>query len=41
MPLPPVLEATNPLNGAMDNFDRNKSTLAGTGSMHDTILVLF
>ena len=40
-PLPPVLEATSPLNGAMDNFDRNESTLAGTGSMHDTILVLF
>ena len=25
----------------MDNFDRNESTLAGTGSTHDTILVLF
>ena len=41
VPLPPVLEATSPLNGAMDNFDRNESTLAGTGSTHDTILVLF
>ena len=30
VPLPPVLEATSPLNGAMDNFDRNESTLAGT-----------
>jgi hypothetical protein len=26
---------------AMDNFDRNESTLTGTGSTHDTILVLF
>jgi hypothetical protein len=25
----------------MDNFDRNESTLTGTGSTHDTILVLF
>ena len=41
MPLPAVLEATSPLNGAMDNFDCNESTLAGTGSTHDTILVLF
>ena len=41
VPLPAVLEATSPLNGAMDNFDRNESTLAGTGSTHDTILVLF
>jgi hypothetical protein len=38
VPLPTVLEATSPLNGAMDNFDRNESTLAGTGSTHDTIL---
>ena len=41
VPLPSVLEATSPLNGAMDNFDRNESTLAGTGSTHDIILVLF
>ena len=41
VPLPAVLETTSPLNGAMDNFDRNESTLAGTGSTHDTILVLF
>ena len=41
VPLPAVLEATSPLNGAMDNFDRNESTLAGTGSTHDPILVLF
>ena len=41
VPLPCVLETTSPLNGAMDNFDRNESTLAGTGSTHDTILVLF
>ena len=41
MPLPAVLETKSPLNGAMDNFDRNESTLAGTGSTHDTILVLF
>ena len=41
VPLPAVLEATSPLNGAMDNFDRNESTLAGTGSSHDTILILF
>jgi hypothetical protein len=41
VPLPPILEAASPLNGAMDNFDRNESTLAGTGSTHDTILVLF
>ena len=41
VPLPHVLETTSPLNGAMDNFDRNESTLAGTGSTHDTILVLF
>ena len=41
VPLPAVLEATSPLNGAMDNFDHNESTLAGTGSTHDTILVIF
>ncbi len=41
VPIPPVLEATSPLNGAMDNFDRNENTLAGIGSTHDTILVLF
>ena len=41
IPLPPVLEPSSPLNGAIDNFDRNESTLAGTGSTHDTILVLF
>ncbi len=41
VPLPAVLETTSPLNRAMDNFDRNESTLAGTGSKHDTILVLF
>ena len=41
VPLPAILEKTSPLNGAMDNFDRNESTLAGTGSSHDTILILF
>ena len=41
VPLPRVLEATSPLNGALDNFDHNESTLAGTGSSHDTILILF
>ena len=41
VPLPAVLEATNPLNGALDKFDHSESTLAGTGSTHDTILVLF
>ena len=41
IPLPPVLESSSPLNAVMDNFDRNESTLAGTGSTHDTILVLF
>ena len=41
VPLPSVLEKTSPLNGALDNFDRNESTLAGTSSTHDTILVLF
>ena len=41
VPLPAVLEATSPINGAMENFDRNESTLAGTGSTHDTILILF
>jgi len=41
VPIPAVLESSTPLNGAMDNFDRNESTLAGTGSTHDTILVLF
>ena len=41
VPLPAVFEATSPLNGALDNFDHNESTLAGTSSTHDTILVLF
>ena len=41
VPLPAVLEATSPLNGAMDNFHRNESTLAVTGSTHDAILVFF
>ncbi|XDV44765.1 hypothetical protein PO909_013005 [Leuciscus waleckii] len=40
VPLPAVLEATSQLNGALDNFDRIESTLAGTGSTHD-ILVIF
>ena len=41
VPIPAVLESSTPLNGAMDNFDRNENTLTGTGSTHDTILVLF
>ena len=41
VPFPRVFEATSPLNGALDNFDRNESTLGGTGSSHDTKLVLF
>lgn len=41
VPLPPIFEGRSPLNGALDNFDRNESTLAGKGSTHDTILVLF
>ena len=41
IPLPPILGPSSPLNGAMDNFDCNESTLAGTGSTHDTVLVLF
>ena len=41
VPIPPAFEIASPLNGAMDNFDRNESTLAGTGSTHNTILVLF
>ena len=40
IPLPPVLESSS-LNTAMDNFDHNESALAGIGSTHDTILVLF
>ena len=40
VPIPPVLKATSLLNGAMDNFDRNENTLAGTASTHDIILVL-
>jgi hypothetical protein len=34
IPLPPILESSSPLNAAMGNFDRNESTLAGTGSTH-------
>ena len=41
VPHPPVFETTSPLNGAMDNFVCNESTLAGTGCTHDTILDLF
>ena len=41
VPLPRVFEATSPLNGALDNFDHNESTLGETGSSHDTVLVLF
>ena len=41
IPLPSVLETSSLLNGAMDNFDRKGSTLVGTCSTHDTILVLF
>ena len=29
IPLPPVFESSSPLNGAMDNFDRNESTFSG------------
>jgi len=41
VPLPRVFEATSPLNEELDNSDCNKSSLAGTGSSHDTTLVLF
>ena len=41
VPLPTVLEETSPLNRALDNFDRNESTLARTGSTHDTISKMF
>ena len=41
VPHPRVFEATSPLNGELDNFDRNESTLARIGSSHNTILVLF
>ena len=41
VPIPAVLEASSPLNGAMDNFDRNESTLAGTGSTHDISSKMF
>ena len=41
VPLPTVLEETSLMNGALDTFDHNESTLAGTGSTHDTVLVLF
>ena len=41
VPLPRVFEATSSLNRALDHFGCNKSSLAGTGSSHDIILVLF
>jgi len=41
VPFLTVLEAASPLNGAMDNFKQNKSTLAEPGSSHDTILIKY
>ena len=41
VPLPPVFEATSPLNEALDNFDCNEGSLEGTSSTCDTIRVLF
>jgi len=41
VPLPRAFKATSSLNRALDNFDCNKSSLAGIGSSHDTNLVLF
>jgi len=41
VPLPAVFETTRQLNGAMDNFDCNKSILAEKGFTKDTILFSF
>lgn len=41
LPLPPVINSSIPIHGAMDNFDHEEDTKSGIGGSHDTVLVLF
>ena len=41
VPLPPSIEPSVLIQGAMDNFDHEENTSSGIGGSHDTILVLF
>ena len=41
VPVPPVINSSAIIQGAMDNFDNEESTSSGIGGSHDTILMLF
>ena len=41
VPIPELINNSNMIHGAMDNFDNTEATLSGLGTSHDTILVLF
>ena len=41
VPIPELINNSNMIHGAMDNFDHTEATLSGLGTSHDTILVLF
>ena len=41
VPVPPVMQSSVMIHGAMDNFDNEENTSSGIGSSHDTILMFF
>ena len=41
VPIPELINNSNMIHGAMDNFDHTEATLSGLGTSHHTILVLF
>ena len=41
VPVPPVMQSSVMIHGAMDNFDNEENTSSGVGSSHDTILIFF
>ena len=41
VPVPPIIQNSLLVHGAMDNFDHDERTLSGIGGSHDTILMLF
>ena len=41
VPVPPVINSSAIIQGAMDKFDNEENTTSGIGGSHDTILVLF
>ena len=41
VPVPPSIDSSTVIHGAMDNFDHDEGTSSGIGGSHDTILMLF